>query len=293
VRGCRPAAAPLRDRLRGPGATRPRKQGGLPEWPRALRSHRCAARPPGSDRTCRSGGPGQAAGRARRRSRRRAHRSRHCLPILPGSSCAIIDQRLAPRRLTRSTIFASSCARPAALSRIAAARAARALPRRVRSELPALLQLPLRAGARRRAHLRRPGPLDKLGVEHLLPAVQALHVRAVLKVLGCGPARAPGGQRLACRLRRATLSRRPRAGARAACARAAPRQSCPDDEDAPRRAPQAWRRRRCAGRKASQATRPAQEAHTRAHAARRVGRRPGVRESPGRGAPMRFQFLAP
>ena len=35
------------------------------------------------------------------------------------------------------------------------------------------------------------------------------------------------------------------------------------------------------------------EAHTRAHAVRRVGRRPGVRESPGRGAPMRFQFLAP
>jgi hypothetical protein len=32
-------------------------------------------------------------------------------------------------------------------------------------------------------HLRRPGPLHEVGVEHLLPAVQALHVRALLEHL--------------------------------------------------------------------------------------------------------------
>ena len=33
--------------------------------------------------------------------------------------------------------------------------------------------------------LRRPRAFDELGVENLLPAVQALDVRALLEVLGC------------------------------------------------------------------------------------------------------------
>ena len=34
-------------------------------------------------------------------------------------------------------------------------------------------------------HLWRPGPLDELWVEHLLPSVQALHICPVIEVLGC------------------------------------------------------------------------------------------------------------
>ena len=42
--------------------------------------------------------------------------------------------------------------------------------------------------------LRRPRAFDELGVENLLPAVQALDVRALLEVLGCWMEVSRGGR---------------------------------------------------------------------------------------------------
>ena len=60
-------------------------------------------------------------------------------------------------------------------------------------------------------HLLRPGSLDEVRVEHLLPAVQALHVRAVREELGCGRWR-----RVSVPARRGAVRRRAARGALAA-----------------------------------------------------------------------------